>query len=198
MRVGSETPDDLEGFFAVSLDMFCILDVNGHFKRLNAAWERTLGFTREELMARPFIEFVHADDRERTLKQNAEVRGGGQAVGFENRYLCKDGSHRWFLWNAVPQRVGGVIYSCARDITARKQADAERAELVRKLEASLAEVRVLQAILPICMYCKRIRDDENDWQTVESYMSSHTATRFSHDVCPACLEAEVARGPSAG
>jgi PAS domain S-box-containing protein len=70
--------------------------------RINPAWERTLGYTREELMSRPFIEFVHPDDRERTLKQNAQVRGGGQALAFENRYLCKDGSFRWFRWNAAP------------------------------------------------------------------------------------------------
>ena len=61
-------------FFTNSIDMLCFLDFNGHFKRLNPAWERTLGFTRQELMSRPFIEFVHPDDRERTLKQNALVR----------------------------------------------------------------------------------------------------------------------------
>ena len=69
-------------FFANSIDMLCFLDFNGHFKRLNPAWEQTLGFTREELMSRPFIEFVHPDDRERTLKQNGQVRGGGQALAF--------------------------------------------------------------------------------------------------------------------
>ena len=103
-------------FFDNSIDMLCFLDFNGYFKRLNPAWERTLGFTREELMSRPFIEFVHPDDRERTLKQNAAVRGGGQALSFENRYLCKDGSYRWFRWNATPDSAQKVIYSAARDI----------------------------------------------------------------------------------
>src|SRR6476660_897052 len=82
-------------FFDLSIDMLCVLDLSGYFKRLNAAWESTLGFTREELMAKPFIEFVHPDDRERTLGQNRDVRTGGQARLFENRYLCKDGSYRW-------------------------------------------------------------------------------------------------------
>ena len=182
---------ELEGFFAVATDMFCFLDFNGYFKRLNPAWERTLGFSREELMAKRFIEFVHPDDRERTLHQNAEVRGGGQAKGFENRYRCKDGSYRWFLWNASPQPDEGVIYSVARDITARKQAEVERAELIRKLEASLAEVRTLRAILPICSYCKKIRDDQDYWQTVESYISRHTNTRFSHGICPGCMATVV-------
>jgi hypothetical protein len=142
-------------------------------------------------MSRPFIEFVHPDDRERTLNQNRVVRGGGQALGFENRYRCKDGSYRWLLWNAAPDSPKRVIYSVARDITERKRAEEEREQLVRELQAALAEVRSLQAILPICSYCRKIRDDENYWQTVEGYISKHTNTRFSHSICPTCYEAEV-------
>jgi PAS domain S-box-containing protein len=185
------TAHELQGFFDVSIDMFCFLDFSGYFKRLNPAWERTLGFTREELMSRPFIEFVHPDDRERTLNQNAQVRAGDNALGFENRYLCKDGSHRWFLWNASPMTAQGVIYSAARDITVRKKAELERAELVRTLETSLAEVKTLQDILPICMYCRKIRDDADYWHTVENYISEHTATRFSHGICPSCMATRV-------
>jgi PAS domain S-box-containing protein len=178
-------------FFTNSIDMLCFLDFNGYFKRLNPAWERTLGFTREELMSRPFIEFVHPDDRERTLKQNAQVRGGGQALSFENRYLCKDGSFRWLHWNAAPDSTEKVIYSVARDITASKKAEEERQQIVRELQDALAEVRSLQEILPICSYCRKIRDDENYWHTVESYISRHTDTRFSHSICPSCMATEV-------
>jgi PAS domain S-box-containing protein len=181
-----------DGFFAVSIDLLCLLDFNGYFKRLNPAWERTLGFTIEELTSRPFIEFVHPDDRERTLKQNAQVRAGGHAIGFENRYVCKDGSYRWLLWNAAPESTARVIYSVARDMTARKQAEEERERLVQALQAAVAEVRSLQAILPICSYCKKVRDDENYWHSVESYISRHTGTRFSHGICPTCYQREVA------
>lgn len=184
---------ELHEFFDTSHDMFCFLDFNGYFRRLNPAWERILGFTREELMSRPFIEFVHPDDRERTLEQNARVRAGGQAMGFENRYLCKDGSSRWFLWNATPRSIDQVIYSVARDITAHKEAEAERAELMQKLEMSLAEVSALQDILPICSYCRKIRDDEDFWHSVENYISRHTRSRFSHGICPSCMETEVER-----
>jgi PAS domain S-box-containing protein len=180
-------PEPEDPFFDVAIDMVCILGFNGHFKRLNPAWERTLGFTREELMSRPFIEFVHPDDRERTLKQNASVRGGGQALGFENRYLCKDGSFRWFRWNAAPHSGEKVIYSVARDITASKKAEDEREQLVRELQAALAEVNSLRDILPICSYCRKIRDDENYWHTVENYISQHTTTQFSHGICPSCM-----------
>jgi|GEM_PF-572527 len=178
-------------FFAISIDLLCFLDFNGYFKRLNPAWERTLGFTCEELMSKPFIEFVHPEDRERTLNKNKEVRSGGQAILFENRYMCKDGSYRWFLWNAAPDFGQQVIYSVARDITERKQAEEEREDLVRKLQTALAEVKTLRDILPICSYCKNIRNDENYWQTVETYISTYTKTQFTHSICPNCYEKEV-------
>jgi PAS domain S-box-containing protein len=181
-----------ERFFDLSIDMLCFLDFSGYFKRLNPAWERTLGFTREELMSRPFIEFVHPDDRERTLNQNRQVRGGGQALGFENRYRCKDGSYRWLFWNAAPDSAEQVIYSVARDVTARKEAEAERDRLVVALQAALAEVKTLREILPICSYCRRIRDDQNYWHTVESYIAQHTGSQFSHGICPKCMETVVA------
>jgi PAS domain S-box-containing protein len=179
-------------FFDLSIDLLCFLDFNGYFKRLNPAWERTLGFTRAELMSKPFIEFVHPDDRERTLNQNREVRSGGHALFFENRYMCKDGSYRWFLWNAAPDTGQRVIYSVARDITSRKQADEERERLLAELQAALSEVKTLRSFLPICSYCKSIRDDENYWHSVEMYISTHTNTQFSHGICPACYASRVA------
>ena len=74
-------------FFELSIDLLCQLDFNGYFRRLNLAWERTLGFTIAELTSRPFIEFVHPDDRQRTLAQNARVRAGGQALEFGERLV---------------------------------------------------------------------------------------------------------------
>jgi PAS domain S-box-containing protein len=180
-----------ERFFHVSIDMLVCLDFTGYFKRLNPAWERALGFTIQELKSRPFIEFVHPDDRERTLKQNRHVRSGGKALAFENRYMCKDGSYRWLLWNAAPDFERHVIYSAARDITERKRVEEERDALVRELQAALAEVQTLRAILPICSYCKKIRDDANYWQSVEGYISNHTGMKFSHGICPDCYDSEV-------
>jgi len=174
-------------FFAVSIDMLCVLDFNGYFKRVNPAWERTLGFTRAELTSRPFIEFVHPDDRERTLTQNARVKAGGQALAFENRYLCRDGSYRWLRWNAARDSGEQVIYSAARDITEQKKAEEERELLVRELQTALAEVRTLREILPICSYCRKVRDDENFWHTVEVYVARHTGTQFTHGICPSCM-----------
>jgi PAS domain S-box-containing protein len=175
-------------FFDLSIDMLCVLQFSGYFSKLNAAWESTLGFTREELMSKPFIEFVHPDDRARTAAQNREVRGGGQARLFENRYRCRDGSYRWLLWNSTRDEGRQVIYGVARDITGRKREEADRERLVGELQAALGEVKVLQTFLPICAFCKSIRDDENYWHAVEAYLSAHTNTHFTHGICPRCYD----------
>ncbi len=191
-----DAPDDTvhhlaDRFFAISIDMLCFADFSGYFRWLNPAWEKTLGFTLEELRSKPSIEFVHPDDRERTIAQNRNVKSGGKALSFENRYLCKDGSYKWLLWNAAPDFDHQVIYSVARDITERKQAAEERETLLRELQSAFAEIRTLREILPICSYCKRIRDDDRQWQTIEAYISRNTNTRFSHDICPECYVTEV-------
>lgn len=187
-----ETDSEMDDrFFTLSIDLLCIAHFSGSFKRLNPAWEITLGFSREELQSRPMFDFVHPEDLQRTLNQNRIVRSGGQALGFENRYRCKDGSYRWLLWNATADLGRELIYSVARDITRRKEAEREREQMLQELQAALAEVRDLRKILPICSYCKNVRDDENYWQTVETYLSEHTNTRFSHGVCPACYEKVV-------
>ena len=193
----ADTPDlpglaDLEQrFFALSVDLLCCLDFSGHFRLLSPSWERVLGFTREELMSRPFIEFVHPDDRDRTMNQNRGVRGGDTALMFENRYLCKDGTFRWLRWNAAPDVERSVIYSVAQDVTESRRLEAVRELLVHELQTALTEVQALRGILPICSYCRRIRDDENYWHTVETYVARYTSTRFSHGICPSCMTSEV-------
>jgi len=116
---------ELDHFFTSSLDMLCIVGFDGYFKRLNPVWENALGFTREELLAKPYLDFIHPEDRQSTAAEAAKVARGAETVSFENRYACKNGSYRWFLWNAVPLPEQRVIYADARDITERKHAEEE-------------------------------------------------------------------------
>ncbi len=84
-----KTREELERFFTLSLDMICIAGYEGYFKRLNPAWQKTLGYSTEELMARPYVEFVHPEDREATMQRTEKFRTSGDTVAFTNRYLCK-------------------------------------------------------------------------------------------------------------
>ena len=135
--------EELDRFFSISLDMLCVAGMDGYFKRLNAAWEKTLGFTRDELRARPYLDFIHPDDREATVAEASRAAQGADVISFENRYLCKDGSFRWLLWKSVPDLEHNCIYAIARDMTERKRIEDEQAEnaarlaqLVKELERS--------------------------------------------------------------
>src|SRR5208282_1471762 len=115
-------------FIDLSVDMFCILGFDGFFKNLNPSWERVLGFTTAELTQRNRVEFIHPEDRAATAQEIARLQHGEVTLAFENRYLCKDGSYKWLLWNAVSEPGQGVIYAVARDITGRRHVEAELRE----------------------------------------------------------------------
>ncbi len=129
---------ELATFFETSLDMLCIAGVDGTYKRLNPAWEKTLGWTTAELMSRPYVEFVHPDDRHATSAEAGSLAGGESTLFFENRYLRKDGSVRWLSWKCIPLPEEGVVYGVARDVTEQKR-NAEELRLAR--EAAVAANR---------------------------------------------------------
>ena len=113
-------------FFDISLDLLCVANTAGYFVRLNPAFEKILGYTTDELMAKPFIEFVHPDDRDVTKEALAKLGLQKKLFDFTNRYRCKDGTYRWFEWRAVPS--GSLIYAVARDVTDRLRTVEELAE----------------------------------------------------------------------
>lgn len=113
-------------FFDVSLDMLCIAGLDGYFKELNPAWTKTLGWSTDELEARPFVDFVHPDDRAKTIAESAAlVNGDHVTVHFENRYQTKSGDYRWLSWIAVPDMTNQVLLATARDVTLAKAREHE-------------------------------------------------------------------------
>jgi PAS domain S-box-containing protein len=112
--------EERDRFFNVSTDMLCVAGSDGYYKRLNPAWEKTLGFTAEELMSKPYIEFVHPEDRENTYSVASELEEGRPTLTFDNRYLCKDGSYKWLSWKATPVDEQQLIYAVAHNVTHRK------------------------------------------------------------------------------
>ncbi len=128
--------EELNRFFTLSLDLMCIAGYDGYFKRVNPAWQRVLGYTDEELLSRPYRDFVHPDDRDATDTQSQKAASGQAIVYFENRYLHKDGTLRWLLWTSTPYPAQQLVYAAARDITERKAAEETMAAYARDLEVT--------------------------------------------------------------
>ncbi len=103
-------------FFEVSLDMLCIAGTDGYFKRVNPAFERTLGWSREQLVSRPFFDLVHPDDLESTAHEIDRLAQGIPTISFVNRFRCVDGSYKRLRWTSYPEPDTGLLYAVAREI----------------------------------------------------------------------------------
>jgi PAS domain S-box-containing protein len=127
-------------YYEGSLDLLATADLDGYFTRVNPAWHRLLGYSEQALCAKPFIDFVHPDDREMTIAETQGLLDGGyETVGFRNRYRAADGSYRWLEWSASASLAEGVIHAVARDVTVQHEAEDQLANNAKCLEKLVAE-----------------------------------------------------------
>ena len=131
-----QAQEELDRFFTLSLDLMAVAGFDGYFKRVNPAWSRVLGYTPAEMLAKPYMDFVHPDDRAATVEAASQANRGATIIHFENRYLHKDGTVRWLLWTAAPLAARQVVYCVAHDITDRKATEETLAQYARDLETS--------------------------------------------------------------
>lgn len=133
---------ELAQFFEMSLDLLVVAGFDGYFRRVNQTWASTLGWSPEEMLARPSIEFVHPDDRAETLVARGLIKDGMPLAGLVNRYLCKDGTFRWLEWRSIALIEHGLVYAAARDVTDQKLAEHER----KQTQAHLATTDRLMSV----------------------------------------------------
>jgi PAS domain S-box-containing protein len=137
--------DAARRFFDLSAELFCTADFQGRFTRLNRAWETLLGMPLEQLLATPFLEFVHPEDRDATLAESRKLAAGGRTVHFENRYRAADGSYRWLQWSCASVVQNQTIYAVAKDVTESKNVARMKDEFVstvsHELRTPLASLR---------------------------------------------------------
>ncbi len=117
--------------FNLSLDMISTAGFDGCFKSVNPAFERILGYREEDLVGRPFLDFVHPDDRELTEREAAALSDGRSTVQFRNRYLDREGEIHWLEWASVPLPDEQIVYGVARDVTERRALEMELERLSR-------------------------------------------------------------------
>lgn len=130
----------LERHAELSLDLMVTASFDGRFTRVNPAFTRTLGYTSKELTSRPFLDFVHPDDREATLAAVATLTETGEELrSFQNRYRHKDGSYRWLEWTSHPDPATRTLVAVARDVSERKELERREREYQQMLEQAVRE-----------------------------------------------------------
>ena len=146
-----QAEEELERFFNLIPDLICIASIDGHFLKINPAWQGVLGYTTQEILAKPFLDLIHPDDRAATMKEVERQLNGEATMQFTNRYRCKDDSYKWLEWKATPAVDKKLLFASARDITERKQVE----ERIRFSEALLRQTQSVAAIGSWRLYVPR-------------------------------------------
>ncbi|MES2804349.1 MAG: PAS domain-containing sensor histidine kinase [Bacteroidota bacterium] len=148
MTVKKSNPDSegiyhFDNFFNISADFICIAGFDGFFKRINPAVSKLLGFSEEELYARPISSFVYTPDLKITIETREQVYKNKPLLNFENRYLTKSGEIVWLSWTSMPVESEKLVYAIAKNITHKKKVEEERNLLLANLTQINKELTVL-------------------------------------------------------
>lgn len=172
--------------FNLSLDLLSVASFDGWFEQVNPAWTTCLGWTADELTSRPSIEFVHPDDRDATLRRRAAITQGQPLRGFDNRYLCKDGTFRWLSWNVHPLLESQQVFAVARDITDRRRLEeqvmrAQRIESIGTLAGGIAH-DLNNVLAPILMSIDLMRLDLDETERIAILDGMESSVRRGADM----------------
>ena len=167
--------------------------MNGDLVDVNTAYAELLGRTVEQVLTLSYWEITPEKYTSQERIQLESLQNTGKYGPYEKEYIHAQG-------NLVPVRLSDqivtideeeYIWSSVEDITSLKAAELERENLINQLETSLQEIKTLKGLIPICSYCKVIRNEEGIWEMLESYLANHSDAQFSHGTCPDCLEKEL-------
>jgi PAS domain S-box-containing protein len=171
-----------------SRDGVVILDGEGQVYETNLQFARMLGYSLEEMASLHVWDWEYLYPKERVEEMLRTVDGAGDH--FETQHRRKDGSIYDVEISTNGAVIGGkkYVFCVCRDVSERKKAEREREALIRQLQEALAEIKLLRGMVPICSYCKRVRDDEGYWHQVEEYIEKNAKAGVTHGICPECAK----------
>jgi PAS domain S-box-containing protein len=135
--VRKQVEEERDRILNLSSDLICVADMDGYWKYLNPAWEKTMGYTIEETLARPFMDLIHPEDHKNSNDEVASLASGNETIGFVNRYISKDGSIRTISWRATYLPETQMMYCIGRDVTGQKRAEEEQKRLQKQLSNAM-------------------------------------------------------------
>lgn len=167
-------------------------DTNGNFTHLSPSINNILGYSQNEFMGH-YAEYITDNPINNDVEgyTQAGLRGERQDP-FEAEYWHKNGHRVHLRVTEIPlfDDNGNVlgIEGIVQDVSKIKQAEKDREDMIIKLEKALSEIKTLKGILPLCSFCKKVRDDEGYWEQVDIYIHKHSEADISHGICPDCLK----------
>jgi PAS domain S-box-containing protein len=170
-------------------DLVSIHDKDFRIVKVNKAFADTFGMENGELIGKKCYEIIHGTEEPWPNCPHSQTLGCGKSVTEEfleprrSRYLEVSTSP---ICNEKEEMIGTIHIT--KDITDRKQVEEEREKLIHELQEALANIKTLRGLLPICSYCKKIRDDKGYWNQIESYIRDHSGAEFTHGMCPECMK----------
>lgn len=189
-----ESEMNYKEFVEGTSDLVTRVDKNGNFLYINHMSKEIFGRKPKDIVGMPAFDFLHPDDKKKTqFWFNDCIEKKILKASFENRQINKiNGNISNLLWTTnfhydKADRLTG-INSIAHNITERKQMEEALVSEKNKLQEALLEIKELSGMLPICSFCKKIRDDKGYWNQIESYIRDHSAVEFSHSICPDCTK----------
>lgn len=169
-----------------------MIGIDLRFEHANPALAAMLGRTAQELVGIRIVDITHPDDIGSVDLAQSLFKNEIPSYRVEKRYFRKDGSIIWahVTATAIRDASGKPLFGLAmiEDISERWLLNQEREQLIRQLKDALANVKTLSGLLPMCAWCKRIRDDQGSWSDVEHYVRHQTDADFTHGICPECQE----------
>jgi len=176
--------------FEGSRDVIFITTQGGEILDANQSMFDLFGYSRDEMIGLNAREtYAHSEDR---FRFQQKIEREGFVRDYEIKLKKKDGTEMECLFTAIVRRTadGDILgyQGIIRDITERKRMEEEREKLIDELQEALANIKTLRGLLPICSYCKKIRDDKGYWNQIESYIRDHSGAEFTHGMCPECLK----------
>lgn len=164
-------------------------DQSGHHKSWNQNFEKVTGYSKNEILKMKPLDFFATEDKQRVREAIDQVFQEGQTT-VEARFSTVSGETIPYLLTGLKftqEDINNVI-GVGIDISDRIKSETEKADLIEKLQDALAEVKQLSGLLPICVSCKKIRDNGGYWNQIELYIKKHSKAEFSHCMCPDCSE----------
>lgn len=174
-----------------SADAIVGMDLDGTIRSWNLGAEKIYGYTAAEAIGRPTAMIAPPVSFGEISLILGRIRKGERVDRYETIRVRKDGTPIDVsltispIKNSLGETIG--VSAIERDITARKRTEAERNRLIEELKQALTKVNDLSGLLPICASCKKIRDDQGDWQQVETFIKARSCADFSHGMCPDCM-----------